>query len=112
VAAHGAEPLAWVQPFVEHVRDHQRVFRALAGKSAVHAVEKRLLQVISEFLEPAFAQVRPGARCNAAVRFTAGGFRELLIGWLEKRNGLDEVAIATLLRQLTSAAVSQAKRSE
>jgi AcrR family transcriptional regulator len=113
VAKEGGESLAFVRPLVEHVRAHQPVYRALVGKGAKRVVERRLLEVICEFIEPAIAaHVRPGPRRNGIVRYAAGGFLELLTLWLEKRNGLDESAIATLLHQLTSAVVVQAKRAQ
>jgi AcrR family transcriptional regulator len=110
VAAAPARPLAFVGPLVEHVRDHQRLFRALVGKRSGLAVQKELLKIIGELLVDEVASTIPaGAQRTAVVRYAAGAFLELLIWWLDTRTGLDAGQIEQLLLQLTAAVLVQGR---
>lgn len=112
VSAAPEEALAFVGPLIEHVAQYQRLYRALVGKHSALAVQKRMLHLVAELLDEQLSPTRkPSPRRTALVRYAAGGFLELLIGWLEGRAGLDARELEGLLVQCTGAVFAQAKRA-
>lgn len=117
--ARRAEPLAFVQPLVEHVAQQRKLYEALAGTSCEPAVTRRFTNVLAETIERDLAQHRPTSMPRtAAVRFLTGAYRETLTYWISGRSGASAAELVNLLKQLSRPAyeshslVASAARSD
>lgn len=112
VAARADEPLAFLRPLIEHVREHQRMSRALVGKRSHQAVQREFMRLVSEMVERDVAPLMAaGPRRNAVVRYLAGAVAELLVWWLDNRTGLDAAEIERIALQLGRAVLSAIPRA-
>lgn len=79
-------PLPFARGLIQHALDNRRLFRALVGRRTGQVVVRRFhdltLGLVTEDLA---ASCAPSATRDAAARFLAGGFLELLGGALESR---------------------------
>lgn len=110
VAAAAGEPFSFLAPLIAHVREHQRISKALMGKRSHQAIQREFLGVLLDILETDVAALVPaGPRRNAVVRYLAGALAELLIWWLDNRTGLDAAELEQLALQLCRGALGQVK---
>jgi AcrR family transcriptional regulator len=111
VAARADESFAFLRPLIDHVREHQRLSRALVGKRSHHAVQKKFMHLVSEMVERDVSPlIAAGPRRNAVVRYLAGAIVELLVWWLDSRTGLDAAEIERIALQLCRAVLSGVPR--
>lgn len=104
--------LAFLKPLLEHVRVHQRLYLALVGKRSGQLTKQRLLGVVSAMVHIELAERIPaGARREAAVRYIAGAFLEVLTWWLESRTGLQVEELESIYRELTTPVLAALRRA-
>lgn len=110
VAASAGRPFSFLAPLITHVREHQRISKALMGKRSHQAIQREFLGVLLDIIDTDVAALIPsGPRRNAVVRYLAGALSELLIWWLDNRTGLDAAELEQLALQLCRGALSQVK---
>ena len=109
VAARAGEPLAFLRPLIEHVREHQQLYRALVGKRSHQAVRKEFMRVVLELVDADVAQsMASGPQRSAAGRYLAGALTESLVWWLDNRTGLDAAEIERVTLRLSRAVLNAA----
>jgi AcrR family transcriptional regulator len=99
----GGEKLAFVRGLIEHARDHSRLFRAIIGKRAGHAVEKRFRQTVSSLVrddldDHGFA----GRSLDVTTHYVAGALVELLTWWVDTRHAVALDDLEEMFRKLTT----------
>jgi AcrR family transcriptional regulator len=103
-----AQPFAFVLPFLEHAAEQRRFLRALVGNKGGAAIHKHfkeaLLDLVREEVDRFLPRETPPKR-EAATRFVAGAFYELLNWWLDSRSGLTPEALAECFHALTPLAL-------
>jgi AcrR family transcriptional regulator len=99
----GDRPLAFVRGMVDHAAEQQRLFRAVVGKRSGQVVERRFRELVIGLVEEDLALLAPaGPRRDAAARYVAGAFLELLRWWLDTRTGLEPADLEELFDRLTA----------
>ena len=98
-------PFGFTRPFLEHVHQQRRLWRALVGKRGGDAVKQRfrqsLLEVISEDVA-ALVGHQPIAVQDGIAHYVTGAFMELVFWWLDARTTLAPTDIDKLFRNLTA----------
>jgi AcrR family transcriptional regulator len=106
----GAGGLGFVPGLIEHVHQHQRLFRALIGKHSGYVVQKRFRQLLVSLVKDDLAGRGPRIPdADAVAHYIAGACLELLSWWLDGRNTLGPVEIEDLFRRLTSPVLAAAR---
>ena len=96
------KPLAFTLALFQHAREYQPVYRALLGRRTAQVVYRGLLEVVIELLNEDVAEFAPpGPFRDAAVRYLAGGFWELLQLWGNQPNGSSALEVDEIFRRLT-----------
>lgn len=96
------DPLAFVQPLVEHVGAHRALYGVLVGTSCERAVNRRFTEVVAEMIEAALkTYAAASSQRTAALRYLTGAFCETLTYWLEQRNGPSAAELEGMLRQFS-----------
>jgi AcrR family transcriptional regulator len=81
-------PFGFVRELIDHADGSRRMFRAVIGKRAGLAVQRRFREVVRQLvMEELPAHRVPAAQQEVTARFLAGALVELLIGWLDERGG-------------------------
>jgi len=97
-----SEPLAFVQPLVEHVAAQRALYDKLVGTSCERVVQRRFTSVVAEIIERDLA-----AHCaatlqrTAAARYLTGAFRETLTHWLAQAKGPSDAELVQMLKQFS-----------
>jgi AcrR family transcriptional regulator len=96
------EPLAFVQPLVEHVGEHRGLYGMLVGTSCERAVTRRFGEVVSDMIEGDLStHAAASSRRTAAVRYLTGAFCETLTFWLEQQSGPSAAELEGMLKQFS-----------
>jgi AcrR family transcriptional regulator len=96
------EPLAFVRGLIEHAGEHATLFRAIIGKRAGHAVEKRFRQTVLALVKEDLAAYGLGGRTlDVTTSYAAGALVEVLTWWIDTRNSLDAAELEAAFRRLT-----------
>lgn len=103
----GSGALGFVTGLIEHVDQHQRLFRALIGKHSGYVVQKRFRQLLVSLVKDDLAGRGPQA--DAVAHYVAGAFFELLSWWLDGRNPLGPPELEDLFRRLTAPVLAAAR---
>jgi AcrR family transcriptional regulator len=104
------DKLAFVRGLIEHARDHSRLFRAIIGKRAGHAVEKRFRQtVIALVKEDLTEHGYTGRSLDVTTCYVAGALVELLTWWVDTRTALDVAQVEEMFRRLTTPVLAAAR---
>jgi AcrR family transcriptional regulator len=99
----GGDKLAFVRGLIEHAQEHSKPFRAIIGKKAGHAVEKRFRQtVIALVKEDLVEHGYTGRSLDVTTYYVAGALVELLTWWVDTRNALDAAQVEEMFRRLTT----------
>ncbi len=99
----GDRPLAFVRGMIEHAWEQQRLFRAVVGKRSGQVVERRFRELVLGLVDEDLAALAPaGAARDAAARYVAGAFLELLRWWLDTRTGLEPGDLEAVFERLTA----------
>jgi AcrR family transcriptional regulator len=112
-AAASSEPLGFLRPLIEHVRDHYAILRKLLSNRSAQAVEQRLLEVVNERVAAELARTAPpGPRRDAAAHYAAGGLVELLVFWLKSRSRMPIQDVERTARELTLPVLTAARKRD
>jgi AcrR family transcriptional regulator len=80
-------PFGFVRGLIDHAGESRRLFRAVIGKRAGVAVQRKFREVVGELmLEDLRGQRVPANRLAVTSRFLAGALVELLLAWVEDRD--------------------------
>jgi AcrR family transcriptional regulator len=106
-------PLGFTRPFLEHVHEHRRLWRALVGKRGGMAVQQRfresLLDVVREDVAALAGKQRPEV-LDGVVHYVTGAFMELLFWWLDARTALTPADVDEIFHRLTAPALGAIAR--
>jgi AcrR family transcriptional regulator len=101
--AAGSEKLAFVRGLIEHARDHSQLFRAIIGKRAGHAVEKRFRETVLALIRDDLAgHGFAGLALDVTTHYVAGALVDLLRWWIDTRNPLDAAGVEDAFTRLTT----------
>jgi AcrR family transcriptional regulator len=104
------EKLAFVRGLIEHAHEHSRLFRAIIGKRAGHAVEKRFRQtVVSLVRDDLTEHGYAGRALEVTTHYIAGALVELLTWWVDRRNSPSPAELEEVFRRLTSPVLNASK---
>lgn len=91
------KPFAFVGGLIAHADESRRLFRAVIGKRAGLAVQRRFREVVGELMTDDLRdQGLGGIALAAASRFLTGGLVEMLFVWVE---GKDRAPVSEVERQ-------------
>jgi AcrR family transcriptional regulator len=97
------DKLAFVRGLIEHAHEHARLFRAIIGKRAGHAVEKRFRQTVLTLVRDDLAEHGyAGRSLEVTTHYIAGALVELLTWWVDARNPPGPAEIEEMFRRLTT----------
>ena len=86
-AAKAAPPFAFVSGLIAHADGSRRLFRAVIGKRAGVAVQRRFREVVGELMSDDLRDQRIAARHLAVTsRFLTGALVELLFAWVDGKD--------------------------
>jgi AcrR family transcriptional regulator len=109
-ATAAGEKLAFVRGLIEHAHEHSHLFRAIIGKRAGHAIEKRFRQtVISLVRDDLGEHGLAGRPLEVTTFYVAGALVELLTWWVDARCSLPPVELEQLFRRLTGPVLTAAR---
>lgn len=112
VAATKAKPLGFTLALFEHARDYQPLYRALLGKRTGQVVYRGFLDLVIDLLDEDVAEFAPaGPLRDAAVRYLAGAFWELLQLWATQPQRSSAIEVDELFRRLTMPVLRELRRS-
>jgi AcrR family transcriptional regulator len=102
VAGEKAKPLGFALALFQHAREYQLVYRALLGRRTAQVVYRAFLDVVIDLLSEDVAEfASPGPLRDAAVRYLAGAFWELLQLWATDPNTSSALQVDETFRRLT-----------
>jgi AcrR family transcriptional regulator len=114
-AAARDEPLGFTLALLEHTTEYENVVRVLAGTSTAQVVQRAFADVVAELVEEDLArQVPAGPLREAAARYLAGAFCELLRwwgGWGDRRRRAPAVEVDEIFRMLTIPVLRELRRT-
>ena len=100
----GAEaPGSWcfALGLIEHVHEQRKIFRSMIGRRSGHVVQQRfremVIRLVADELPPSTGRLPR----QAAARWLAGAFVELLSWWVEQRAPLPPAELAALFEELS-----------
>ncbi|MEW5942743.1 MAG: TetR/AcrR family transcriptional regulator [Pseudomonadota bacterium] len=102
----GAPLFGFIRGLIEHVGEHQRLFRAVIGKRSGIVIQRRFRQFLIDLVkEDLVAGGIPAARRDAAAHYIAGALFELLTWWVDSRSALAPHDLEAVFRDLTTPAL-------
>ncbi len=105
-----AAPFAFVGGLLEHADGSRRLFRAVMGKRAGVAVQRRFREVVGELMTDDLRdQGVSNAMLGVASRFLTGALVELLFAWVEGNASAPTAEIERQFGQLAAPVVCAAR---
>ena len=105
-----SEKLAFVRGLIEHAHDHSQLFRAIIGKRAGHAIEKRFRQTVTSLVRDDLAEHGfAGRALEMTTPYVAGALVELLTWWVDTRHAPPAAELETIFRRLTTPVLAASK---
>jgi AcrR family transcriptional regulator len=102
VARGKGRPLGFTLALFEHAREYQPVYRTLLGRRTGQVVYRGFMEVVIDLLNGDVAEFAPeGPLRDAAVRYLAGAFWELLQLWCTQPSGSSALEVDEIFRRLT-----------
>jgi AcrR family transcriptional regulator len=102
VAGAKAGPLRFTLALFEHAREYQSVYRALLGRRTAQVVYRSFLELVIDLVNEDVAELAPaGPLRDAAVRYLAGAFWELLQLWSTRPSGSSALEVDEIFRRLS-----------
>jgi len=96
-------PLGFARGLVEHACDNVRLFRALVGRRGHQVVLRRFRELVLDLVREDLRDLgAPGPDREAAERFIAAGFLEILTWQLEARRAVAPEEIERLFLRLAT----------
>ena len=106
-----ARPLGFVRGVIEHADEQRRLFRAVIGKRSGHVVRERFRQLLIALVHEDLAAIAAtGPHLEATALYVAGALMEMLIWWLDTRNGLGAGEVEELFARLTAPVLGVLRR--
>jgi AcrR family transcriptional regulator len=102
--------LAFVGGLIEHAREHAQLFRAIVGKRAGHAVEKRFRQTVTTLVRDDLDGHLPSRALEVTTRYVSGALVELLTFWIDTRSALSPDELEDVFRRLTAPVLSASSK--
>ncbi|MEZ4403636.1 MAG: TetR/AcrR family transcriptional regulator [Kofleriaceae bacterium] len=103
-------PFGFVPELVAHADGSRRLVRAVIGKRAGLAVQRRFRELVRELVhEELPAHQVPAARREATARFLAGALVELLMGWVDTRGVQSAADVEATFAQLAIPVLATAR---
>lgn len=107
------EALGFTLALFEHAREFEPLYRALLGKRTGQVVYRGFLNLVIELLDEDVASVAPpGPLRDAAVRYLAGAFWELLQLWASQPKRASAIEVDGLFRRLTMPVLRELRKSD
>ena len=98
-----ARPLSFVRGIIEHADQRRRLFRAVIGKRSGALIQQRFRQMLIELVHEDVSSIGPpGPQLDATARYLAGALMEVLIWWVDTRNGLAAADVEKLFMRLSA----------
>lgn len=99
----GARPLGFVRGVIQHADEQRRLFRAVIGKRSGHVIQQRFREMLIDLVHEDLTAIDSiGPHLDATARYVAGALMEMLIWWLDTRNGFQAADLEKLFTQLTT----------
>jgi len=98
----GAAPFAFAATLLLHAAENQDLFRAVAGRQSGQQIQWRFRDVVTSLVDAELDAIPKAAR-TAPVRFIAGGFVEMMVGWLEGPRHVSHSDIASAFLRFATA---------
>ncbi|MFZ5893041.1 MAG: TetR/AcrR family transcriptional regulator [Myxococcota bacterium] len=99
-------PFAFAEALCLHAAENHELFRAVAGRQSAQQIQWRFRDLVLALVEAELARLKyPKATRAAAARFVAGGFVEMLTGWLDESRSADAKQLSAAFRRLALAAL-------
>jgi AcrR family transcriptional regulator len=104
------EKLAFVRGLIEHASEHAQLFRAIIGKRAGHAIEKRFRQTVIALVRDDLAEHGYAGRpLEVTTQYVAGALVGLLTWWADARNPIEVAEVEEMFRRLTTPVLAAAR---
>jgi AcrR family transcriptional regulator len=111
VAVGEGRPLGFTLALFEHAREYQPVYRALLGRRTAQVVYRTFLELVIDLVNEDLAELAPaGPLRDAAVRYVAGAFWELLQLWSTRPSGSSPLEVDEIFRRLTMAVLRELRK--
>lgn len=99
------EPFAFAEALFAHAADHRDLVRVVAGRDTEKQMLWRFRDVVRGLVDAELGSLDEPVRAITA-EFIAGGFVEMLNGWLERPRGMSAAALAVAFRRMAHAAIA------
>ncbi len=101
---------AFVGGLIEHADGSRRLFRAVIGKRAGVAVQRRFREVVGELMTDELRDQEVGrAMIGVTSRFLTGALVEMLFAWVEGKDTAPASAVERQFAQLAAPVVLAAR---
>lgn len=106
------KPLGFARGLIEHVHEHQRLFRAFVGKRSGQTVQKQFRRMLLELVKEDLAHMPVGGDLprEAAVHYLAGGLLELLTWWLDGNSSVAPDAVESMFHRMSASALQTLRK--
>jgi len=85
---------------IEHAHEQRKIFRGMIGRRSGYVVQQRFREMVIRLVSEELPASTDGLPRQAAARWLAAGFVELLSWWVEQRAPLPPAELAALFNQL------------
>jgi AcrR family transcriptional regulator len=104
-----AEPFGFAEGMLAHAAESEKLFRAVVGRQSGQQVQWRVRDLLTSLVDAELAAARLSKPLRQLLtRFIAGGFFQLLIGWIEQPGALTAEQLAATFRNFALAAATAA----
>ena len=86
---------------IEHVHEQRKIFRSMIGRRSGHVVQQRFREMVIRLVADELPPSTGSLPRQAAARWLAGAFVELLSWWVEQRAPLPPAELAALFEELS-----------
>lgn len=98
-------PFAFAEALLVHAVENEDLMRLVAGRESAQQMQWRFRDVVHAMVHAELGKLPAAQRAHTA-RFVAGGFVEMLMGWLESPRRASPAELAAAFRRLALAAIS------
>jgi len=91
---------------IEHAHEHRKVFRGMIGRRSGYVVQQRFREMVVSLIDDELPRNTGAMPRQAAARWLAGAFVELLAWWVEQRAPMAPAALAALMNELAQPVLS------
>lgn len=110
-ASDGPGEMRFVRGLIEHVDEQRKLFRSLIGRRSGYVVRTRFAEMLGRLVEDDLSEiVGAGWRRDAASRYLAGAFFEVLTWWADSRSAPSAEQVERFIERLTRPVLAQLKK--